>query len=316
MKEELAEGRFDSDGNYVRNDVDPHANYDKWLDGVSKAEMRAAAEAKRRADDEARARQDADDALDADARTRSRDDSLIGIVTLLRERETVAGGLARLDKMRQKAKRHMTANSDKKKRQQKGAKESTGKGKEKSTAVTSAVDKLSANIELLTQLSSALLSIHGELEIYEQSREQIIQDLKSEGAVRRDWAPPTTDGEEELEQAIEQEIAEAAMDQEEDEEGNRRTGRRVVKIARPAGNGVAASSAAASSAADGRKFMYKWRETPADQEADKEYGPYGMQELAQWTGAGYFGANGEAIWVKPTADASTWQAWTDLQQQQ
>ncbi|KAJ2956662.1 hypothetical protein NQZ79_g7508 [Umbelopsis isabellina] len=39
MKEELEEGSFDENGNYVRNKLDPNAFHDKWLQGLSKTDI-------------------------------------------------------------------------------------------------------------------------------------------------------------------------------------------------------------------------------------------------------------------------------------
>ncbi|KAG6004136.1 hypothetical protein E4U54_000583 [Claviceps lovelessii] len=51
---ELEEGQFDQSGNYVRRAGDPDAVHDNWLAGVSKKEMKKAAEAHERREAEAR----------------------------------------------------------------------------------------------------------------------------------------------------------------------------------------------------------------------------------------------------------------------
>ncbi|KAF3070541.1 LIN1-like protein [Daldinia childiae] len=45
LKAENEEGRFDEAGNFVRKAVDPDAVHDRWLEGVSKKDMKKAAEA-------------------------------------------------------------------------------------------------------------------------------------------------------------------------------------------------------------------------------------------------------------------------------
>jgi len=46
MREEMEEGKFASDGTYVRS-FDPHGVHDKWMDGVDEKEMKMARRRKR-----------------------------------------------------------------------------------------------------------------------------------------------------------------------------------------------------------------------------------------------------------------------------
>lgn len=45
MKEEMEQGNFDAQGNYTRNEKDPEAFHDKWMEGISKKEMAKAKQA-------------------------------------------------------------------------------------------------------------------------------------------------------------------------------------------------------------------------------------------------------------------------------
>ncbi|KAG5946056.1 hypothetical protein E4U53_006645 [Claviceps sorghi] len=54
LKAEMEEGQFDQSGNYVRRAGDPDAIHDNWLAGVSKKEMKKAAEAHEKREAEAR----------------------------------------------------------------------------------------------------------------------------------------------------------------------------------------------------------------------------------------------------------------------
>ncbi|ORZ02869.1 hypothetical protein BCR43DRAFT_482304 [Syncephalastrum racemosum] len=48
MRQEFEEGSFDQQGNYIRNKEDPQAFHDRWLEGVTKKDMRAAHDAQER----------------------------------------------------------------------------------------------------------------------------------------------------------------------------------------------------------------------------------------------------------------------------
>ncbi|KAG6004111.1 hypothetical protein E4U21_001382 [Claviceps maximensis] len=54
LRAEMEEGQFDQSGNYVRRAGDPDAIHDNWLEGVSKKEMKKAAEAHEKREAEAR----------------------------------------------------------------------------------------------------------------------------------------------------------------------------------------------------------------------------------------------------------------------
>lgn len=63
MKTEQQEGRFDESGNYVRKAHDPLATYDRWLEGVSKKDMKKAKEAHDKREQERRERERAADSI-------------------------------------------------------------------------------------------------------------------------------------------------------------------------------------------------------------------------------------------------------------
>jgi CD2 antigen cytoplasmic tail-binding protein 2 len=63
LKQEMEEGQFDQDGNYIRKGGDPDAVHDSWLQGLSKKEMRKAAAAHEKREAEARKQRLEDDAI-------------------------------------------------------------------------------------------------------------------------------------------------------------------------------------------------------------------------------------------------------------
>ncbi|KAL7624395.1 hypothetical protein AAE478_005959 [Parahypoxylon ruwenzoriense] len=98
LKAENEEGRFDEAGNFVRKAVDPDAVHDRWLDGVSKKDMKKAAEAHQRREAEQRQkRKEEDSALTSDL--------LRSLILQLDRGETALEALARLGRGQPKTKK-------------------------------------------------------------------------------------------------------------------------------------------------------------------------------------------------------------------
>ncbi|KPV76000.1 uncharacterized protein RHOBADRAFT_53001 [Rhodotorula graminis WP1] len=317
MKEELSEGRFSADGTYTANNKDPLASHDVWLDGLSKRSIRAAREAKDRLDQRQRDKE-RDEARSDDQLTQLRDDCMIGLVALVRPGETVARALHRLGTAKKRAEATASAATAGEGKGHK-ASSSTGGGNDAmdlddgapnpstSTSITSpstasAPSRYASRINRLTHYASTLLSQHGELEIYDASHEHLVETLKGEGAVRRDWQPPVDPdlAQDELE-------AGEAAGRERDERERARDeraqamGRSRVVIARPTAAASSSSAATASNGAAGARgaageplFWYRWKEAPAGQSPDQEYGPYDRKTLATWVAGGFFGDKEDA----------------------
>ncbi|KAI2620203.1 hypothetical protein GGS26DRAFT_316017 [Hypomontagnella submonticulosa] len=98
LKAEQEEGRFDEAGNFVRKAVDPDAVHDRWLEGVSKKDMKKAAEAHERREAELRQKRKEDDsALTSDL--------LKSLILHLEPCETALEALARLGRGQTKTKK-------------------------------------------------------------------------------------------------------------------------------------------------------------------------------------------------------------------
>ncbi|KAK3304441.1 uncharacterized protein B0T15DRAFT_241793 [Chaetomium strumarium] len=97
MKQEQEEGAFDESGNYIRKAVDPDAVHDRWLEGISKKEMKKAAAAHEKREAELR-------------RQRREDDNILtgelfkSLILRLESGETALDALARLRKSQVKPK--------------------------------------------------------------------------------------------------------------------------------------------------------------------------------------------------------------------
>lgn len=289
MTDELSEGRFATDGSYVANANDPLATHDTWLDGVSKASIKAARESKKRMDDDQKARDEAE-VQDEGALAQERDDCLIGLLSLVREGETVARALARLGKQKIKVVKIKPKRVVKPQIQD-------GMDLDEDSTIptpvvksTSVVDPVTKKIDLLTQLASTLLSSHGDLEIYDQTYEDIIKTLKSEGAVRRDWVPPKDTSEESNPTNI-----------------TISTGNESL-INRPL---VSRPSVAPRPVPSTIQFFYKWLITPIGQPPDQEFGPYSNVEITNWVSGGYFGDKGAAVMVR-IVGVEGWKCWSDI----
>jgi CD2 antigen cytoplasmic tail-binding protein 2 len=276
MKEELAEGRFSADGSYVTNSIDPLASHDTWLNGLSKVQIKEAREAKERMDHKMREREKEEAMRGGEEQlTQLRDDCLIGLLSEVREGETVAGALNRLGRNKKRAEALSTAEG----------------GGNASTSASESISRYTTKINRLTHFASTLLSSHGELEIYDQSHQDIIKTLKMEGAVRRDWVPPPTDSAEELETERREEVRWKEKEREEKASQTSRNrggggtstsseGRSRVVISRPT---VAPTPQSTS------KYWYRWNPAPEGQNPEEKYGPFERNELESWINQGYFG---------------------------
>jgi CD2 antigen cytoplasmic tail-binding protein 2 len=172
-----------------------------------------------------------------------------------------------------------------------------------SDADLSPAQRYAKKIDRLTHFASTLLSSHGELEIYDETYEQIIKTLKAEGAVRRDWVPP-------VDPDIEREEAEAAAHAKAEADAasaarGASSGRSRVVIARP---GAGAPAAAPPT---GPQYFYKWNSPPPGQPPDQEYGPYDRATFEQWVAGGYFGEDASRITVRKDGEQN-WASWKDL----
>lgn len=321
MADELAEGRFSADGSYVANSTDPLATHDVWLAGVSKSAIKAARASQLRMEEDQR-RRDEREAKGEGALAQERDDCLIGLLGIVREGETVARALARLGAAKKKVVRPV------KPRGVHAAVKAVGESADamevddeashqNSSATTVAAgtsvpeqveDPVAQKIDLVTHLASTLLSTHGELEIYDQTYEDIIATLKKEGAVRRDWVPARDPdlAREEHDAAVARD--EAARDA---AGGAVRIGNRTRPlIARPVAATGAASSPSSAATSFTSKYWYKWNTPPAGQSVDQEYGPFGRAELDGWVAGGYFGAGGTGVSVRVEGKEG-WVSWQE-----
>ncbi|PHH93185.1 hypothetical protein CDD83_10734 [Cordyceps sp. RAO-2017] len=174
LREEMDQGQFDEQGNYVRKAEDPDAVHDSWLEGCSKKEMRKAAEAHSKREAEARKQRIEEDGVLVP-------DLLKALIPQLQRTETPLEALARLGKNQAKTKK---IPKWKLKKMNKGA---------ESMDVDPAVPKDAAHtrvkksIDTITDAADKLLSRDYE-DIYDREREMLVREYKRETG--EDWVEP------------------------------------------------------------------------------------------------------------------------------
>lgn len=148
MRNESEEGRFDEHGNFVRKAADPDAKYDEWLVGISKKDMKKAAEAKAKREEENRKK-----AMAADAVLTS--EHLKTVLTHVRKGETPAEAFARLQEGRLGIQRRPSTSAN-----------------QNTANLTQVIDELS---EAITQLIG-----RGQTNAFEDERERFARRYKEE----------------------------------------------------------------------------------------------------------------------------------------
>ena len=171
MKAEQEEGRFDTAGNFVRKAADRDAVHDTWLEGVSKKDMKRAAEAHEKREQERRQKRLEDDAM-------LLPDILRTLILHLEKGESVLEALARLGKSQKKEKK-------------------VPKWKLKKQAQAEAMDvdikedpeqvRIREAVHAITGAADQLLT-RGQTEIYEQEREMLIRQFRRDTG--EEWIEP------------------------------------------------------------------------------------------------------------------------------
>jgi len=168
MKAEQEEGRFDAAGNFVRKAADPDAVHDSWLEGVSKKDMRRAAEAHEKREAERRQKRLEDDAM-------LTSDILRTLILRLEKGESVLEALARLGKSQAKTKKIPKWKLKKKL----NANDGMDVDAEKAPAEDPARVRIREAVDAITGAADQLLT-RGQTDIYEQEREMLIRQYQRE----------------------------------------------------------------------------------------------------------------------------------------
>jgi CD2 antigen cytoplasmic tail-binding protein 2 len=176
MKAEQEEGRFDAAGNFVRKAADPDAVHDSWLEGVSKKDMKKAAEAHEKREAERRQKRLEDDAV-------LTSDILRTLILCLEKGESVIEALARLGKGQTKTKKIPKWKLKKKLHANNGMDVDA----EKQPAEDPAQVRIREAVDAITGAADQLLT-RGQTDIYEQEREMLIRQYQRETG--ESWIEP------------------------------------------------------------------------------------------------------------------------------
>lgn len=175
LKAEMEEGRFDADGNYVRKAGDPDAVHDSWLEGVSKKEVRKAAEAHEKREAEARRQRISEDGVLVS-------DLLRTLIQQLQKAETPLEALARLGKRRVKRKQMPKWKKNRIRKKDDGMEvETTEEGEGDEQAM------IKEAIDSITGAADQLLSRDYE-DVYEEERERLVRAYVRETG--QEWVEP------------------------------------------------------------------------------------------------------------------------------
>lgn len=239
MKAEMAGGQFDEEGNYVRNKKDPFAQNDRWLDGnYSKKQIKAANEAQAHREREAKEKADADNAEYPTA-----EHAMRPLAECLQPGESVLDALQRIG---------VSAKREKKE----GAK-----------------GDASRQLDLITHLTSLLMSTFGQMNIYDEMYESLVRQVRRAKLVPEDWDP-----------------SRKASEPEEDTAAPLAPSWEYKWTPAYLANAAKASNA------------------PPEPDT-KVYGPFPLADLRAWAAQGYFGPDHSHILVRPAGSDAAWHAW-------
>lgn len=177
MRDEQEDGAFDETGNYIRKAVDPDAVHDKWLDGVSKKDMKKAAAAHEKREEELRQKRKEDDNIITA-------DVLRALILRLDKGETALEALARLGKGQKKEKKVPLW---KLKKQQKNGDDSMEVDQKKEPEDPEQV-KIKEAIGDITEAADRLLG-RDYRDIYDTEREMLIREYQKETG--ESWVEPS-----------------------------------------------------------------------------------------------------------------------------
>ncbi|KAG2176003.1 hypothetical protein INT44_000482 [Umbelopsis vinacea] len=171
MKEDLEEGEFDEEGNYIRNKVDPNAFHDKWLQGLNKRDIAKAKAAQEK-------QEQIEQLKEADVLSSVPQDKtgvFRALIDLLQPGENIRDALVRLGGSAKK----IPAWKAKKMKQKNGG-EPTVEDTEKL-----------ALIDRITALADQMMAL-GDFGIYDETYEAILRHLRRSGTVPLEWMPGQT----------------------------------------------------------------------------------------------------------------------------
>jgi CD2 antigen cytoplasmic tail-binding protein 2 len=198
MREEMEEGKFLEDGNYVRT-FDPHGQHDRWMEGLSEREIKNARKRKKHQEKIQQQKQEEEEReLRESGGKEAIEKQLLGY---LKKGESVLEALQRLGaqakKNQFKSKKYVLVSI---------LCEYTNPNNfvlsrnSKQVSDAMSVDAPNAakppspqsDIEIITHLASNLMSL-GDTDVYSNTYEELVRNIRRSGIVDKDWDPPSAD---------------------------------------------------------------------------------------------------------------------------
>ncbi|ORX58276.1 hypothetical protein DM01DRAFT_1333932 [Hesseltinella vesiculosa] len=177
MRQELEEGSFDQQGNFIRNAKDPQAHHDQWLQGISKKEMAVAKEAQRKRHEQEESRE----AQRQAALPQTQADGYLALLDYLLPGESVREALTKMGEGQKKIplwKQKLLAKKNKNK---------TPSASEPELSPEEAAQR-QRNVEAITEFADQLMAL-GHYNVYEDTYEQMVRYLRAKEFVEPTWIP-------------------------------------------------------------------------------------------------------------------------------
>jgi len=176
MREEMEEGKFASDGTYVKT-FDPHAVHDRWMDGMDDSEIKKARRQHRHQEKLQKEKMKAEEKELEELG--GKENAEKKMLEYLKKGETILEALQRLGV---KAKKEAP-------KQKRPKKDQEAMAVDKDAA---AITRPKSDIDEITHLASLLMSF-GDTDIYNKTYEELVRSVRSAGKVDQSWVPPSAD---------------------------------------------------------------------------------------------------------------------------
>lgn len=188
LKDDMQEGKFDAQGNFVWNAKDPDEYHDSWLKGISKSEINKAKLAKaKQFERQAQLDKAKNNSLSADDALVSLDlltvdEIKLRLINIMRPQESVLGSLSRLGGGSQ-SKRKPRANKNR-------AKKEALENPDTAPLDPEQEAQRKKDINQLTDIAAHLLEL-GHLNIYQETYETLVRSARISELIPDDWIPGT-----------------------------------------------------------------------------------------------------------------------------
>lgn len=183
LRDDMEEGKFDIDGNFIRNAADENAHQDMWLEGLSNKDIAKARKAhlQRRQEDEMRERGIKEP--DGDKKTAQYVTTTDYLGRLIEQLDFCETPLEALQNQRRLQIQDKKKQQEKRKKQRRSRKNSSSEGGDENEDDVKARKKIQHVIEEITECVDALMN-RGSSDIYSMAREELMREYQKETGER------------------------------------------------------------------------------------------------------------------------------------